>query len=63
MMEFDFQAMSCGHCVRRVTEAVKSADPHALVEVDLQTKKVRVVSSADRQAIAALLSETGYPPK
>lgn len=62
MIEFSIQSMSCGHCVGRVTEAVKSADPQALVEVDLQTKKVRVDSSADRQAVAAALTDAGYSP-
>lgn len=62
MIEFDIQSMSCGHCVGRVTEAVRSADPQARVEVDLQTKKVRVESTADRRTVAAALTEAGYPP-
>lgn len=63
MMEFDVQAMSCGHCVGRVTEAVKSADPQARVEVDLAAKKVRVAGAASREAVAAALAEAGYPPR
>lgn len=63
MIEFNIQSMSCGHCVGRVTEAVKSVDPQASVEVDLQTKKVKVQSSADREAVSAALSEAGYAPK
>lgn len=62
MIEFDIQSMSCNHCVGRVTEAVKSVDPAAKVEVDLQNKKVRVQGSADRQAVSAALTEAGYPP-
>lgn len=63
MIEFDIQSMSCGHCVGRVTEAVRSADPQARVDVDLQTKKVRVESAADRDVISAALREAGYPPQ
>ena len=63
MIEFDIQSMSCGHCVGRVTEAVRSVDPAAMVEVDLQTRKVRVQSGADRQAVSAALTEAGYPPE
>lgn len=63
MIEFDIPSMSCGHCVGRVTQAVKSADPAATVEVDLQTKKVKVRSSADREVVSAALSEAGYAPK
>ena len=62
MLEFDVEGMSCGHCVGRVTEAVKQADPAAKVEVDLTTHKVRVESGADRQTIAEALTQAGYPP-
>lgn len=55
--------MSCGHCVGRVTEAVRSADPKARVDVDLQTKKVRVETAAGREAITAALTEANYPPQ
>jgi copper chaperone len=60
-MEFNIPAMSCGHCVGAVTQAVKSVDPAAQVNVDLPAKKVVVQSSQDRQAVAAALAEAGYP--
>ena len=60
-MEFNIPAMSCGHCVGAVTQAVKSVDPTAQVNVDLASKKVVVQSSQDRQAVAAALAEAGYP--
>ncbi|HSV36167.1 MAG TPA: heavy-metal-associated domain-containing protein [Ramlibacter sp.] len=62
MIEFDVQAMSCGHCVRTVTEAIQRIDPQARIEVDLAGKKVRVESSADRQKLVEALTEEGYPP-
>lgn len=62
MLEFSVPAMSCGHCVGAVTQALKQADPQARVEVDLATKKVKVESSQDRQALAGALAEAGYPP-
>ena len=60
-MEFNIPAMSCGHCVGAVTQAVKSLDPAAQVNVDLPARKVVVQSSQDRQAVAAALAEAGYP--
>jgi copper chaperone len=63
MIEFDVQAVSCGHCVRAVTEAVREVDPAAKVDVDLDRKKVTVESSADRATLARALSEAGYPPR
>jgi copper chaperone len=60
--EFDIEAMSCGHCVSTITKTVKLLDPQARVEVDLGQKKVKVESTEDRVAIAAALTEAGYPP-
>jgi copper chaperone len=60
-MEFTIPAMSCGHCVGAVTQAVKSLDAAAQVNVDLPSKKVVVQTSQDRQAVAAVLAEAGYP--
>ena len=60
-MEFTIAAMSCGHCAGAITQAVKSLDPAAQVSVDLAAKKVVVQSAQDRQAVAAVLAEAGYP--
>ncbi len=60
-MEFDVEAMSCGHCVRTITETVKALDPNAKVAVDLAAHKVRVETGKDREAVAKALAETGYP--
>jgi copper chaperone len=54
--------MSCGRCASTVTKTVKQVDPAAKVEVDLDTKKVKVDSREDRQQIAQALSAAGYPP-
>jgi len=62
MIEFNVEAMSCGHCVSVVTKAVKSVDPQAKVDVDLPTHKVHVETTQDRETVAAALSEAGYPP-
>jgi len=58
---FDVQGMSCGHCEKAVTQAVKSVDPAAVVKVDLATGKVEVQSAKDRDAIAKAIAEEGYP--
>jgi copper chaperone len=62
MLEFKIPAMSCGHCVRAVTEAVHEVDPKAQVQVDLASKQVRVQTEAARPAVTAALSEAGYAP-
>ncbi|GAB3764325.1 cation transporter [Ramlibacter monticola] len=57
---FQVQGMSCSHCVGAVTEAVKSVDPQAEVQIDLTTGKVEVQSGGDRAAIARAIEEEGY---
>ncbi|MBA1430033.1 heavy-metal-associated domain-containing protein [Pseudomonas fluorescens] len=60
MQVFSVEGMTCGHCVRAVTQAVQSQDPDAEVTVDLATKQVRVQSLLEREAIAQLIKEEGY---
>ena len=62
MLEFNLPDMSCGHCASTVTKAVKEVDPSAKVEVNLDSKKVKVDSGQDRQQFAEALTEAGYPP-
>lgn len=62
MLEFDIPNISCGHCARAVTEAVKAADPQARVDVDVNGKHVQVQTSVPREAVVALLAEAGYAP-
>lgn len=62
MLEFNITSLSCGHCVRAVTEAVHEVDPGARVDVDLASKHVTVQTQADRQRLVVALTEAGYPP-
>jgi copper chaperone len=62
MFEFKISAISCGHCVRAVTEAVHALDPKAQVQIDIPTKRVEVTTQASRPAVIAALAEAGYAP-
>lgn len=57
---FQVQGMTCGHCERAVTEAVKQVDPQAEVKIDRSTGTVDVQSSAERAALAHAIAEEGY---
>jgi copper chaperone len=59
---FSVPNLSCGHCVRAVTEAVKAADPAGQVQADPATRQVEVTSTLPREAVAAALTEAGYAP-
>jgi copper chaperone len=57
---FNVQGMTCGHCERTVTQAVKSVDPAAEVKIDRTTGKVDVQSDQPHEAIARAIAEEGY---
>lgn len=57
---FSVQGMTCGHCERAVTQAVKTLDPQAGVKIDRAAGKVEVQSDKPREAIIAAISEEGY---
>nr|WP_280863931.1 heavy-metal-associated domain-containing protein [Falsiroseomonas frigidaquae] len=52
--------MTCGHCVRAVTQAIQARDPQARVQVDLPGGLVRAETSLDRAELAALVTAEGY---
>jgi Cu+-exporting ATPase len=47
--------------VGRVTKSVQAIDKDAKVEIDLPTKKVKIASTADLDAIARAIDAAGYP--
>lgn len=57
---FQVKGMSCGHCVNAVTQAVRSVDPQAQVQVDLAGGKMEVQSQQDRATLARAIEEEGY---
>jgi copper chaperone len=62
MISFQIPAMSCGHCVRSITEAVLATDPAAQVQADLASHSVQITSSTPPEALAAALAAAGYAP-
>ena len=57
---FDVTGMTCGHCERAVTQAVKSVDPAAQVRIDRQAGKVEVQTTQPREQIAKAIADEGY---
>ncbi|MFS0824825.1 heavy-metal-associated domain-containing protein [Pseudomonas phoenicis] len=60
MQLFNVQGMTCGHCVKAVTQAVQAQDAAAKVDVDLAGKQVRVDSQLPGEQILGLIREEGY---
>lgn len=60
MHVFNVTGMTCAHCERAVTQAIKALDPQARVEVDLDAGTVRVEGTPSEQQIRAAIEEEGY---
>ncbi|MBS4081732.1 hypothetical protein PS925_05921 [Pseudomonas fluorescens] len=63
MQVFNVQGMSCGHCVKAITNAVQAKDPAASVRVDLAAKEVGVESALSAEQVIEVISEEGYAVK
>ena len=62
MFELQLPDMTCGHCASTVTQTCKLIDPAAKVEVELETRRIRIASSEDRKDFEEALIDAGYPP-
>jgi len=57
---FTVQGMTCGHCEKAVTSAVKTLDPQAQVRIDRSQNLVEVDTTQARDAVAEAIREEGY---
>lgn len=57
---FKVQGMSCGHCVKAVTQAISAVDAKARVTVELSTGEVQVQSEQPRERLAQAIEQEGY---
>ena len=60
MFELTLPTMTCGHCVKTVTETVRGVDAQAAVEFDLAQHKVTITSSLPRATFELALRDIGY---
>ncbi|OOG53393.1 heavy-metal-associated domain-containing protein [Polaromonas sp. C04] len=57
---FTVTGMTCGHCEKAVTRAIRQLDPQAEVKIDLPSGKVEVQSQQPRDALARAIAAEGY---
>jgi len=60
MVELKVEGMTCNHCVHAVTRAVKSVDPRAEVQVDLEAGTVKVDGQSPADALSRVINAAGY---
>ena len=57
---FQVQGMTCGHCEKAVTTAIRTLDPKAEVTIDRSQNRVDVRTDQRPEAIAQAIREEGY---
>ena len=57
---FTVTGMTCGHCEKAVTQALRSIDPQAQVRTDRAHDRVEVDSELPREALARAIADEGY---
>jgi copper chaperone len=57
---FEVTGMTCGHCEKAVTRAIKLLDPGAEVAIDRTQNKVEIQSDKPRESLAKAIVEEGY---
>jgi copper chaperone len=57
---FNVQGMTCGHCEKAVTSAIKTLDPQAQVRIDRSQNLVEVDTAQTRDAVTEAIREEGY---
>ena len=62
MIELTIDDMTCGGCVASITRVVKGLDPEATVSADVDSKRVRIESLIDTDAVVAAITQAGYHP-
>lgn len=62
MIEWTVPTMTCGHCVKTVTETVRRIDAQAKVDISLPEHRVRIESAVPAETLRRALEEEGYAP-
>lgn len=60
MYAFTVQDMTCQHCEKAIRNEIEDLDAQAKVQVDLESKTVRVESQHDQEAVRAAIAEAGF---
>ena len=60
MLNLKITGMTCGHCVRAVTGALKGVAGVKAAEVDLKSGTARIEGAPDPAALLAAVAEEGY---
>jgi len=58
--KIQLEGMSCGHCVKHVTEALEALDHTTDIQVELGTQSVVLHTEVNDELIKQAIDEAGY---
>jgi len=53
--------MTCGHCEKAVTQAIRSLDSAAGITINRETNRVTIQTPIEPARLIAAISDEGYP--
>ncbi len=59
-MEVKVSGMTCGGCVKSVTNAILKVDPNAKIEVSLEKQLISLQTSATTNVISSTIENAGF---
>lgn len=59
-MEITVKGMTCGGCVRSVTNALKNLDQNAQVEVTLETQNIKLQTTKTEGEVKEAIEDAGF---
>lgn len=62
MITFNVKDMTCGHCIKTITQAVLAVDSAANVQIDLSSHRVQIESASAVAELRQAIVQAGYSP-
>ncbi|AQS41804.1 MAG: Heavy-metal-associated domain-containing protein [Candidatus Tokpelaia hoelldobleri] len=62
-IRFQIDDMTCGHCVKTITNAIEQAISGTHVAADLESHIVTITGTADKEKVAQIITDEGYTPQ
>lgn len=60
MHEVKVSGLTCGGCVKSLSNALKAIDPNLEVDIDLSTQIVRINGQNSKEEITLAIEEAGF---
>lgn len=59
-MEITVKGMTCGGCVRSVTNALMNMDQNAQVEITLETQNIKLQTTKSENQVKEVIEDAGF---